>query len=120
MAERLPTVKPEVTPTGEALSPALKQPPPPLHPDRFSTGATPPANAMQPGAATPVAAPAPKVKAETPAEDATTAPPPVKKPKPPTEDQPAPAKKPAAKTEDQPPAATTPSPAATPAPQETQ
>jgi rod shape-determining protein MreC len=83
MAERLPTVKPEVSPTGEVLSPPLKQPPPPLHPDRFSTGATPAANAMQPGVAAAVVTPAPKVKADaTPTDDANAAAPAVKKPKP--------------------------------------
>jgi rod shape-determining protein MreC len=111
MAERLPTVKPEVLPEGDALSPALKQPPPPLHPDRFSAGATPPASAMQPGVPAPVVVPAPKVKADaTPSEDAAAAAtPPVKKPKPPVQP----------KADEQTPAATPPAAATpTPAPQE--
>jgi rod shape-determining protein MreC len=51
LAERLPTVKPEEVQANElATGPDRPhQPPQPLHPDRFSVGATPPATEMQPG-----------------------------------------------------------------------
>jgi rod shape-determining protein MreC len=52
LAEKLPTVKPEELQANEmATGPDRPhQPPQPLHPDRFSVGATPPAAEMQPGA----------------------------------------------------------------------
>jgi rod shape-determining protein MreC len=51
LAEKLPTVKPEEIQANEmATGPDRPhQPPQPLHPDRFSVGATPPAAEMQPG-----------------------------------------------------------------------
>jgi rod shape-determining protein MreC len=116
MAEKLPTVKPEQM-EADGLSPALHQPPPAIHPDRFTTGATPAASAMQPGvtptATVPVAA-APKAKAESSDAaaglDAPHPAPPVKKLKTPAEKPPA-QKAPA--DQSSPGAAAAPAPAAT-------
>jgi hypothetical protein len=72
LAEKLPTVKPEEVQANElATGPDRPhQPPQPLHPDRFSVGAVPPATTMKPGVAPP---------AETPsAENAATPQPPAK------------------------------------------
>jgi len=55
LAEKLPTVKPEEVQANElATGPDRPhQPPQPLHPDRFSVGAVPPAATMKPGVAPP-------------------------------------------------------------------
>jgi rod shape-determining protein MreC len=72
LAEKLPTVKPEEVQANElATGPDRPhQPPQPLHPDRFSVGATPPAADMQPGVT-----PTPALNsAKTPASDKAAAP----------------------------------------------
>ena len=95
LAEKLPTVKPEEVQANEMANGPDRphQPPQPLHPDRFSVGATPPAVEMQPGikpanASAPLADPAGPGKAAvvktvqpSPAAAAPLSPRPVSKPK---------------------------------------
>ncbi len=60
LAQRLPgaAVEPQLGPDGKPIDanapPPPVRPPAPLHPDRFTPGATPPATSLQPGATYPV------------------------------------------------------------------